>query len=136
MKITLRNSKQDAVSQMRQLWDKMKVALDGGSALVVDVRLESRTSEQNSMFHAIISQIGVQAEHAGSKWAAESWKRLLVDAYFAEKGERVGRVVPNLTGDGIVQLGEQTRKFTKSQASEFTEFCMAWAAQNGVTIND
>lgn len=135
MKITLRNSNQ-GVSQMRQLWSTMKDALDGGSALVVDVRLESRSIEQNSMFHSIISQIAAQAEHAGSKWDAESWKRLLVDAYFSEKGERVGRVVPNLTGDGIVQLGEQTRKFTKSQASEFTEFCMAWAAQNGVTIND
>ena len=135
MKIILRNSK-DAVSQMRQLWYKIKTSLDGGAELVVDVRLESRSSEQNSMFHAIISQIAVQAEHAGSKWDAESWKRLLVDAYFAEKGERVGRVVPNLTGDGIVQLGEQTRKFNKLQASEFTEFCLAWAAISGVTIND
>ena len=135
MKIILRDSK-DAVSQMRQLWGKIKTSLDGGAELVVDVRLVSRSSEQNAMFHSIISQVSAQAEHAGSKWDAESWKRLLVDAYFAEKGERVGRVVPNLTGDGIVQLGEQTRKFTKSQASEFTEFCMAWAAQNGVTIND
>tara|TARA_R110000796_G_scaffold240145_1_gene361084 strand:- start:553 stop:960 length:408 start_codon:yes stop_codon:yes gene_type:complete len=135
MKITLRNSK-DAVLQLRQLWDKIKTSLDGGSALVVDVRLESRSIEQNSMFHSIISQIAVQAEHAGGKWDAESWKRLLVDAYFAEKGERVGRVVPNLTGDGIVQLGEQTRKFNKLQASEFTEFCLAWAAISGVTIND
>ena len=135
MLIQIHNSKQ-GVSQMRQLWSTMKEALDGGAALVVSVKLQSRSVEQNSMFHSIISQIAVQAEHAGSKWDAESWKRLLVDAYFAEKGERVGRVVPNLTGDGIVQLGEQTRKFTKLQASEFTEFCMAWAAQNGVTIND
>jgi hypothetical protein len=133
--IQIHNSKQ-GVSQMRQLWSTMKEALDGGAALVVSVKLQSRSVEQNSMFHSIISQIALQAEHAGSKWDAESWKRLLVDAYFAEKGERVGRVVPNLTGDGIVQLGEQTRKFTKLQASEFTEFCMAWAAQNGVTIND
>lgn len=130
------HSRQQGVSQMRQLWSTMKEALDGGAALVVSVKLQSRSVEQNSMFHSIISQIAVQAEHAGSKWDAESWKRLLVDAYFAEKGERVGRVVPNLTGDGIVQLGEQTRKFTKLQASEFTEFCMAWAAQNGVTINE
>ena len=135
MKIILRNSK-DAVSQMRQLWDKMKVALDGGSALVVDVRLVSRSSEQNAMFHVIISQISAQAEHAGCKWDVESWKRLLVDAYLSEKGKRVGRVVPNLTADGIVQLGKQTRSFSPLQASEFTEFCMAWAAQNGVTIND
>ena len=135
MKIILRNSK-DAVSQMRQLWDKIKTSLDGGAELVVDVRLVSRSSEQNAMFHVIISQISEQAEHAGCKWDVESWKRLLVDAYLSEKGKRVGRVVPNLTADGIVQLGKQTRSFSPLQASEFTEFCMAWAAQNGVTIND
>ena len=135
MLIQIHNSKQ-GVSQMRQLWSTMKEALDNGAALVVSVKLQSRSVEQNSMFHSIISQIAVQAEHAGSKWDAESWKRLLVDAYFAEKGERVGRVVPNLTGDGIVQLGKQTRKFTKLQASEFTEFCMAWAAQNGVVLDE
>ena len=102
MLIQIHNSKQ-GVSQMRQLWSTMKEALDGGAALVVSVKLQSRSVEQNSMFHSIISQVSAQAEHAGSKWDAESWKRLLVDAYFSEKGERVGRVVPNLTGDGIVQ---------------------------------
>jgi hypothetical protein len=36
----------------------------------------------------------------------------------------------------VVQLGQQTRKFTKEQASEFVEFLQAWAANNGVELNE
>jgi isoleucyl-tRNA synthetase len=35
-------------------------------------------------------------------------------------------------GTGIVQLGQQTRKFTKEQASEFVEWLHAWGATNGI----
>ena len=135
MKMTLRNSV-EGVKQMRQLWVKMKESLDTGVALTVQVERENRTLDQNAMYHSIIHQIAKQARHLGSTWDTESWKRLLVDAFYAEKGENIGKVVPNLTGDGIVQLGLQTRNFTKAEASEFTEFCMAWAAQNGVTIHE
>jgi hypothetical protein len=45
-----------------------------------------------------------------------------------------GRIVPSLDGSGIVQLGLQSRKLTKEQASEFVEFLYAWSTQNGVTV--
>jgi len=135
MKMTLRNSQQ-GVEQMRQLWAKMKPALDNGVALVVQVDKETRTQDQNALYHSIINQIAKQARHLGSTWDTESWKRLLVDTYTREIGQSSGQVIPNLTGDGIVQLGLQTRKFTKAQASEFSEWLMAWCAENGVTIHE
>lgn len=136
MKMTLRNSN-EGVKQMRQLWVKMKESLDSGVALTVQVERENRTLDQNAMYHSIIHQIAKQAQHLGSTWDAESWKRLLVDAYTKEQWSgSSGQVIPNLTGDGIVQLGLQTRKFTKQQASEFTEWLMAWAAQNGVMLDE
>ena len=136
MKISIRNSKQ-GVEQMRSLWEKMKAALDNGVALTVEVQRENRSFEQNAMYHSIIHQIAKQAQHLGSTWDAESWKRLLVDAYTREQWAfSSGQVIPNLAGDGIVQLGLQTRKFTKQQASEFTEWLIAWCAQNGVTIHE
>lgn len=135
MKMTLRNSQQ-GVEQMRQLWAKMKPALDSGVALVVQVDKETRTQDQNALYHSIINQIAKQARHLGSTWDTESWKRLLVDTYTREIGQSSGQVIPNLTGDGIVQLGLQTRKFTKAQASEFSEWLMAWCAENGVTIHE
>jgi len=136
MKMTLRDSATGLI-QIRAVWLKMKDALDSGVALTVQVERESRSLDQNAMYHSIIHQIAKQARHLGSSWDAESWKRLLVDAYTKEQwSESSGQVIPNLTGDGIVQLGLQTRKFTKQQASEFSEWLMAWAAQNGVTINE
>jgi hypothetical protein len=135
MKMTLRNSQQ-GVEQMRQLWEKMKPALESGKSLTVEVQLESRSVDQNALIHSIIHQISSQARHHGSNWDTESWKRLLVDAYTKEHGQYTGQVIPNLTGDGIVQLGLQTRKFTKAQASEFSEWLMAWCAENGVTIHE
>ena len=135
MKMTLRNSQQ-GVEQMRQLWEKMKPALDSGVALVVQVDKETRTQDQNALYHSIINQIAKQARHLGSTWDTESWKRLLVDTYTREIGQSSGQVIPNLTGAGIVQLGHHTRKFTKAQASEFSEWLMAWCAENGVTIHE
>ena len=127
----------DGAQKMRMLWDKMKPALESGVALTVEVQRENRSLEQNAMYHSIIHQIAKQAQHLGSTWDAESWTRLLVDAYTKEQWAfSSGQVIPNLAGDGIVQLGLQTRKFTKQQASEFTEWLIAWCAQNGVTIHE
>ena len=135
MKITLRNDQQ-SLSHMRQLWLKMKAALESGNTLVVQVEKEARSLDQNAMYHAIIGQIAKQAKHLGSSWGAEDFKRLLVWQWAADTGRTASKIVPSLDGSGFVQLGLQTREFTKSDASEFTEFCLAWAAQNGVTIND
>ena len=134
MKFSIKDSATGLI-QIREVWEKMKVALDNGVALTVEVQRENRTVDQNAMYHSIIHQIAKQAQHHGSTWDTESWKRLLVDAYTKESGQYTGQVIPNLTGDGIVQLGLQTRKFTKQQASEFTDWLMAWAAQNGVEID-
>ena len=136
MKMTLHNSATGLI-QIREVWQRMKQALDSGVPLVMEITRENRSLPQNALIHSIISQISAQAQHLGSTWDAESWKRLLVDAYTREQWSgSSGQVIPNLTGDGIVQLGLQTRKFTKQQASEFSEWLMAWAAQNGVTINE
>ena len=79
-------------------------------------------------------QIAKQASHLGAKWSAEDWKRFLVWQFAKEVGISTGKLVPSLDGTGIVQLGLQTRKFTKDEASQFTEWLIAWATQNGVNI--
>lgn len=86
------------------------------------------------MYHAIIGHIAKQASHLGAKWDSEDWKRFLVWQFAKEAGINNGKLVPSLDGTGIVQLGMQTRKFTKDQASQFTEWLLAWATQNGIEI--
>jgi len=117
---------------MVTLWPKVLTALNAGKPLVMEIKAADKSRDQEQKYHAMISEIATQAQHMGSKWDAESWKRLLVDQFCKESGLKTGVVMPNLSGDGIVQLGFQTRKFTKEQASEFVEWLYAWSAENGV----
>jgi hypothetical protein len=99
----------------------------------MEIKAADKSREQEEKYHAMLGEIAKQAQHLGSKWDAESWKRLLVQAFCKDSGLKTDVVIPNLSGDGIVQLGFQTRKFTKEQASEFVEWLYAWGAENGVT---
>jgi hypothetical protein len=125
-----------ALALMRSLWPKIKDALNAGRQLTIEVNPASKSRLQEEKYHAIIGDIAKQAQHMGAKWSAEDWKRLLVQEFCRQAGLESGQIIPNLAGDGIVQLGRQTRKFTKEQASEFVEFLLAWSAENGVTINE
>lgn len=126
---------QQASALMNSLWPKVKAALAAGRKLTLEVKDASKSREQEEKYHAIIGDIAKQAQHMGAKWSADDWKRLLVDLYCVEKQLPNGKVVPSLDMTGIVQLGMQTRHFTKEQASEFVEFLQSWAAENGVTLN-
>ena len=127
-------NKDNATAVMGTLWPKVKEALASGKQLTLEIKDAGKSRDQEKLYHELIGQIAKQAQHMGAKWDAESWKRLLVDSYCREKGLKTGAVIPNLSGDGIVQLGMQTRKFTKEQASEFVEWLHAWGAEHGVTF--
>jgi hypothetical protein len=134
MKYQLTNEEQ-ARSLMVTLWPKVLTALNAGKELVLEVKAADKTREQELKYHAMIDEIAKQAKHMGASWDAESWKRLLVDLFCKYSGLQTGVVMPNLSGDGIVQLGYQTRKFTKEQASDFVEFLYAWGAEHGIVYS-
>jgi hypothetical protein len=125
-------SKEQAKGLMANLWPKVINALET-KVLTLEIKEANKSREQEEKYHAMIGEIAKQAQHLGAKWDAESWKRLLVDQFCRDNDIKTGVVIPNLSGDGIVQLGFQTRKFTKEQASEFVEWLHAWGAENGVT---
>ena len=130
------DSHEQATALMINVWPKVKAALQAGRKLTLEVKDASKSREQEEKYHAIIGDIAKQAQHMGAKWDAESWKRLLVWQFCKEKDIDAGKIVPSLDMTGVVQLGQQTRKFTKEQASEFVEFLQAWATDNGVTLNE
>ena len=128
--------KSQAKRLMTMLWPKVLVALDAGRNLTLEVKDASKSRDQEEKYHAIIGDIAKQAQHMGAKWSAEDWKRMLVWQYCKDNQLDCGKVIPSLDMTGIVQLGIQTRKFTKEQASEFVEFLQAWCANNGIELND
>jgi len=122
-----------AKALMTGLWPKVLKALQT-KQLTLEIKDAGKSRDQEEKYHAMIGEIAKQAQHLGAKWDAESWKRLLVDQFCRDNNIKTGAVIPNLAGDGIVQLGQQTRKFTKEQASEFVEWLHAWGAEHGVTF--
>jgi len=119
---------------IKTLWPKMKSALEVGKELCLTVEEAHRSDDQNKKYHAIIAEIAKQAQHMGAHWDAEVWKRLLVDQFATETGLQGSQIVGSIDGSRIVQLGLQTRKFTKQQGSEFIEWLLAWAADKGIEI--
>lgn len=116
----------------------LQAVIDAPEGFVVRVEPANKSRDQESMYHAIFADVARTRTFMGKKWDAETWKRLLVDAFArvkAEEGEPLqghGAMVPNLDHTGFVQLGVQTRRFTKKQASEFIEFLNAWMAEREV----
>lgn len=131
MRFQLTDEKQ-AKALMTGLWPKVLKALQT-KQLTLEIKDATKSRHQEEKYHAMIGEVAKQAQHLGAKWDAESWKRLLVDQFCKDNGLKTGAVIPNLSGDGIVQLGMQTRNFTKEQASEFVEWLFAWGAEHGVT---
>jgi hypothetical protein len=127
-------STEQAKTSIRHNWEKITNALDSGKHLTMEIKLASKTREQEEKYHAMINDIAKQAKHLGAKWSSEDWKRLLVDQFLREEANIQGKIIPNLDGTGIVQLGFQTRKFTKEQASEFVEWLYAWSGNNGINL--
>ncbi len=125
---------QQAHAELLKLWPQIKASLQAGHKLELTINREAKSRDQEEMYHAIIGQIAKQASHLGAKWSQEDWKRFLVWQFAKEVGISTGKLVPSLDGTGIVQLGLQTRKFKKEEASQFTEWLLAWAAQNGVDV--
>ena len=131
MRFQLTDEKQ-AKALMTGLWPKVLKALQT-KQLTLEIKDATKSRHQEEKYHAMIGEVAKQAQHLGAKWDAESWKRLLVDQFCKDNGLKTGAVIPNLSGDGIVQLGLQTRNFTKEQASEFVEWLHAWGAEHGVS---
>ena len=125
-----------AHSAMLVVWPKIKEIIQSGKKVILEVTEESRSDPQNKKFHAIIGQIAKQAEHAGSKWDVEAWKRLLIDQWAKDTGRSRGDVVASLGGGDVIQLGIQSRKFSKAEGADFIEWLLMWSATNGIDIKE
>lgn len=106
-------------------------ACDAG--LWVTFKQEKRTTDQNSLLWALLTDVSIQAEWAGKPRTPEDWKDLFTASVLAAKDGL--EIVPGLMG-GFVILGLRTSDMTKVEMTDLIEWIMAWGAQNGVTFND
>lgn len=136
-----------ATTALQSLYrDHIKAQTMAGHKLRLVLKPETRRDGQNAHFHALIGDIAKQDQLYGKKLDAESWKRLLIDAFkhetkddpdLAQEWAKFGemQLLPALNHDGFVAVGEQSRTFTMRLASAFIEWLNAYAAERGITLH-
>ena len=97
---------------------------------VVTIAEPTRTLEQNSKLWPMLAELSEQTDWHGNKLNPEEWKDLL------SAGLVQSRVVPNLTGNGFVILGQRTSKLSKSQFAALIELIYAFGSDRGVVFSD
>ena len=100
------------------------------SGYVVTVSEPTRNLMQNALMWALLTALAEQTDWHGNKLNAEEWKDLL------SAGIVQSKVVPNLTGNGFVILGQRTSKLSKSQFAALIELIYAFGAERGVMFDD
>ncbi|MBN3822301.1 hypothetical protein G3O00_01540 [Burkholderia sp. Ac-20384] len=119
-----------------------RACIQAPDGFIVEIKPPPKSRDQEAKYHSMFSEIAKQVPFMGAMRDLETWKRLLVDAFARVKAaegdpvQGVGAIIPNLDGSGFVQLGVQTRRFSKRHASEFIEFLYAWGAENNVTWSE
>ena len=112
-----------------QIWPLLKAHLMAGRRMVLEMRPETRSTEQNARMWAMLSEISHQVDWYGRKLTSEEWKHVFTAALNKQD------VVPGIDG-GFVVLGKSTSQMTKAEMSELQELMEAFGADKGVTFRE
>ncbi len=134
-------------SLRRELIPTCKPYIDSGARLEITVRLatDSQSRLQEKKLHAMYRDIADQVQLYGKSLPAESWKRVLIDAFrhetkheFADEWAKFGDIelVPALNHPGFVMVGEQSRRFGRKLSSALIEWLLAFGAEHNVIWTD
>jgi hypothetical protein len=118
---------------------------EGAFEIVVREAKSVKSREQEEHYHAIIGEIAKSRTLYGKRLPAESWKRLLIDAFkhetrndpdLSREWAKFGTVelLPALNHPGFVMVGEQSRRFSVKLASAFIEWLLAFQADGDVEV--
>lgn len=97
----------------------------------VEFKAAKRSLDQNSKMWASLSDISAQLVWHGQKLTPDDWKLVFLNGLRREL-----RMVPNIDGNGFVDLGRRSSDLTKQEMSDLIELILAFGAQHGVTFHD
>lgn len=111
------------------VWPQLKAMLVAGHRMVVEVKPETRSLEQNARLWAMLTEISEQVDWYCRRLSPEDWKHVFTASL------RKLDVVPNLDGTGFVALGMSTSKMTRREMAELQELMEAFGAERGVRFS-
>lgn len=90
-----------------------------------------RTLPQNAKMHAMLTDIATQLVWHGVKLTPDDWKLMMLDGL-----KRELRLVPNINGDGFVNLGRSSSDLTVDEMTNLIELIFEFGARHGVVWSD
>ena len=97
----------------------------------VEFKAPKRSLPQNDRMWSMLTEVAQQLPWHGIKLAADDWKLIFLDAL-----KREVRMVPNIDGNGFVNLGRSSSDLGKDEMSDLMELIAAFGAQHGVTFQE
>lgn len=97
----------------------------------VEFKSPRRSSDQNAKMWACLTDIATQAPWHGVRLSADDWKLMFLDALKQEV-----RLVPNIAGNGFVNLGRSSSDLSKAEMADLIELILMFGAQHGVKFQD
>lgn len=90
-----------------------------------------RTTDQNALLWSLLTDVARQVPWHGVKLSADDFKLIFMASLNQEM-----RIVPNLDGNGFVNLGRSSSNLSKAEMTDLIELILAFCAERGVTIFD
>jgi hypothetical protein len=97
----------------------------------VTFQAPKRSLPQNSRFWLMLTELAEQLTWHGMKLSPDDWRLVMLDALKREQ-----RIVPNIDGNGFVNLGRSSSDLSKAEFSDLFEVMEAFAAREGVTFSE
>lgn len=102
---------------------------------VVTVAPKKRSSDQNAMLHALLSDIAASPiEWAGKRRDMDEWKVLMISAHAVATGTK-GEVIPGLEGE-FVAIRESSARMGVARAASLITYILAFCDMNGVELRE
>lgn len=90
-----------------------------------------RTLPQNDRMWAMLTDLSKQLLWHGQRLSTEDWKQVMLASLKQEM-----RIVPNVNGDGFVQLGRSSSDLSKEEMADLMTIMEAFAARYGVRFKE
>jgi hypothetical protein len=88
-----------------------------------------RTTDQNARMWAMLTEVARQVKWHGQQLSADDWKLIFMAALPEET-----RFVPNLSGNGFVNLGRSSSQLSVGEMADLMDLIAAFGAREGVTF--
>lgn len=121
--VTLRNK---ASRQQAATW-----CLNAPSGTRITFAEPKRSTPQNALMWDLLTDIAKQVPWHGVKLSADDFKLIFMAALNQEM-----RIVPNLDGNGFVNLGRSSSNLSVPEMAQLIELILAFCAERGVVIFD